>query len=195
MKTIVVFCEDAGHEQFLTALVERLAVTFGVSVKATTRSAGGHGRMLKALREYVDDLRRSAGVPDLLVVARDSNCRGIVETQNEIDECLKEFQTFAIYAIPNPHIERWLLLDSAAFRTVLGAGCEAPDEKCDRYRYKKILADAVRDAGVNPALGGIEYADDIVEAMDIDRMLTADSSLGTFLQEIRQQFRLWAAEQ
>lgn len=196
MKDVVLFCEDAGHERFVTALVERLSAEYDVSVDVTSLSAmGGHGRMLADLRTYVDDLRSIGGIPDLIVVARDSNCRGVARTQSEIDACLEEYSDFAILAIPNPHVERWLLVDSSAFKDVLGAGCNAPDEKCDRGRYKRVLAEAVREAAdINPALGGLEYTADLVDAMDLDRMTTADDSLGTFLQTLRQQFDAWRRE-
>ena len=35
-----------------------------------------------------------------------------------------------VKAIPEPHIERWLLLDGAASRAAVGKGCQAPDLKC-----------------------------------------------------------------
>ena len=41
--------------------------------------------------------------------------------------------------VPNPHVERWLLLDGAAFKAAVGHGCDAPDQKCDRGRYKERL--------------------------------------------------------
>jgi hypothetical protein len=55
--------------------------------------------------------------------------------------------------VPDPHIERWLLLDSQAFKEVLHRGCSAPDQKCDRDRYKLLLDEAVRAAEVEPLLG------------------------------------------
>ena len=74
-----------------------------------------------------------------------------------------------ILAIPDPHVERWLLLDGAAFKSVFGRGCDAPDRKCDRGRYKRRLAESIVAAGVTPILGGIEFAEDIVQCMDIER--------------------------
>lgn len=91
----------------------------------------------------------------------------------------------AVKAVPDPHVERWLLLDGAAFRGVLGRGCDAPDQKCDRGRYKELLARAIYDAGVAPSLGGIELAEDIVAAMDLKRAVRADRSLERFIDELR----------
>ena len=42
-----------------------------------------------------------------------------------------------------------------------------------------------------PALGGIEFAEDIVNQMDIDRAMRADRSLSRFVEEIRQTLRQW----
>ena len=42
-----------------------------------------------------------------------------------------------ILAPPDPHVERWLLLDGAAYKAVFGKGCDTPDLKCDRNHYKQ----------------------------------------------------------
>jgi hypothetical protein len=96
-----------------------------------------------------------------------------------------------VYAIPDPHIERWLLLDAAAFKAVLGRGCEAPQQKCERRRYKRLLMEAVRSAGVTPLLGGIKYADSLVKMMDLRSVESADESLGRLLKDLRTVFKAW----
>ncbi|MGZ8247785.1 hypothetical protein, partial [Methylomagnum sp.] len=97
-----------------------------------------------------------------------------------------------IIATPNPHIERWFLLDSKAFRTVFGRGCDAPDHKCERSRYKKLLIDAIRNAtGFVPDLGGIEYSDKLVQHMDLEWLARTDDSLGRLLADLRGAFQNW----
>lgn len=185
-----VFCEDEGHERFVVAMLDRLAAAYGVEVEVVMLSArGGAGRMMKRLDAYVEDLRRTRPLPDLVVVARDTDTRGLSQTQRDIEDALGEFAAFAILATPEPHVERWLLLDSSAFKAVLGTGCDALSKTQERDRYKRELADAVRAAGVEPLLGGLEYTEDIVAAMDLDRMVTADASLGAFVQDVRRWFR------
>ena len=93
--------------------------------------------------------------------------------------------------MPDPHIERWLLLDAAAFKAVLNRGCSPPDQKCEKGRYKSLLRDAVRAAGVTPPLGGIEYAEDIVREMDLDSAARTDQSFGNVLGELRAKFNEW----
>ena len=94
-------------------------------------------------------------------------------------------------ATPDPHIERWLLLDGSAFKAVFGKGCEAPDQKCDRDRYKQLLIEAIRGTGHLPTLGGIEYAKDILIHMDIHRAARADKSFQRFVEELFNTFGKW----
>ena len=83
----------------------------------------------------------------MIIVATDGNCKGFLERKRQIEEVVKSFSGLVICAIPDPHIERWLLLDSAAFKKVLGKGCAAPTYKCQRDLYKQLLGDAIVDAG------------------------------------------------
>ena len=99
----------------------------------------------------------------------------------------------AVIAIPDPHIERWLMLDSNAFKTVFGGCCDAPDQKCERDRYKRLLLQAIRKTGIFPSLGGIEYAEDVVAAVDIDKAASADASFGHFVRDMRARFSIWQA--
>lgn len=96
-----------------------------------------------------------------------------------------------ILAVPDPHIERWLLLDGAAFKAVFGKGCDAPDQKCDRRRYKEQLIKAIHASGTVPRLGGMEYAEDLVREMDIERVSQLDRSFRRFVTGLRNRFREW----
>lgn len=195
MREIFVFAEDAGHEQFLRSLLMRLSAKYNTDIKITLRNVrGGHGRVVSELEQFIRDLRRSRdSLPDLLVVATDGNCKGYQRRKQELDAIAASLGEFVLYAIPDPHIERWLLIDSAAFKAVLGKGCAAPDQKCERDRYKELLRQAVRATGVAPLLGGLEYTDDLVRAMDLARMERADPSLGRLLAGLREKFEGWRA--
>lgn len=191
MPKVNLFTEDFGHEEFLKALLKRFMYEFSIEVEIESYSVrGGHGKALTELEQYMRDLRKGVVPPaDLLAVAIDSNCRGYAERKREVERISREYSDRVICAIPDPHIERWFLLDSAAFKLALGRGCQAPDHKCDRGRYKKLLIEAVREAGVTPLLGGIEHADDIVAFMDLERMEASDDSLGKLISELRSIFR------
>jgi hypothetical protein len=193
MISVTVFGEDYAHEIVLRTLVQRLAEEHNLPVGIHVRSAaGGHGRMLRELGQYVKELERGkTSLPDLFIVARDANCEGYAQRVKEIQAVLGGYAGPVVQAVPDPHIERWLLLDSQAFKAVLGHGCKAPDQKCDRDRYKKLLDLAVRGAGVEPLLGGVEFAEDIIRAMDPDRAHRADASFGHLLSDLRAVFRQW----
>lgn len=191
MREIVLFVEDEAHQQVIGALVRRISMEADVAVRLDWRNAvGGHGRVTAELDDFMRDLRRHGSPwPDLIVVATDANCKGINERVREVSHADAPAQL--ILAIPDPHIERWLLLDGAAFKTVFGTGCDAPDRKCDRGRYKQRLIEAVHAAGTTPLLGGIEYAEDIVMAMDIDRASRLDRSFKRFVEDLRAAFQGW----
>ena len=198
MHKIHLFCEDVGHEQFLRALLNRFAREFDVEITLNFYSArGGFGRMIERLKNYVARLQRGGldlETPDLIVVARDANCKGLSKMQAELKDIVEDFDSMTIYAIPDPHVERWLLVDSSAFKYALGRGCSAPDQKCEKERYKQLLIDAILITGKTPVVGGIEYTEDIVNAMDLDRMVTADSSLGSLITALRRTFSSWSRQ-
>ena len=190
MREITLFGEDDAHRLVVGALVQRLADEAGIALRQDWRNAvGGYGQVVREFDDYLRDLNREGVRPDLIVVATDSNCSGLNERTRELER--PSSLARVIMAIPDPHIERWLLLDGAAFRRVLGRGCDAPDHKCDRARYKSLLIDAVYAAGITPSIGGIEFAEDIVRQMDIQRATRADRSLDLFVQQIRPIFREW----
>lgn len=193
MFSINLFVEDRGHEVVLRTLVKRLAAQYSVSVHVVVKTAtGGHGRVLSKFKEYMSDLENSReAMSDLLIVATDGNCKGYLGRKQEIDAAMKHFAGQVIYAIPDPHIELWLLLDATAFKTVLGKGCSAPGQKCERNLYKRLLIEAIRQTGINPPLGGIEYAEELVNAMDLERLERTEESLGKLLKSLRKQFQVW----
>ncbi len=196
MRRVALFVEDFAHEEFMTAWVQRFSRETGVLVELHPYSVrGGHGRAIQELGQFVQDVHEAGEAwPDLLVVALDADSQGYNQRRGEIETVIGELSFRVVLAVPDPHIERWLLLDSAAFKSVLRKGCEAPDRKCDRDRYKKLLAQAVSQTGVAPSIGGIEHARDIVEAMDVSRMTHkgADKSLGRFIQELQRVFKDWS---
>ena len=190
-RNIALFVEDDAHEKIIGALIWKIAAEFGFNVKFDWRNAvGGHGKVIAELKVYIRDLERQGTPwPDLIVVATDANCKGLNERSREIGP--PDAPAPILLAIPDPHVERWLLLDGAAFKAVFGRGCQAPDRKCVRKLYKRKLIEEIRDAGGTPFLGGIEYAEDIVHHMDIDHAAQADDSLQRFVEDLRNILRSW----
>lgn len=189
-RKIVLFGEDEGHRVVVGALVERVARELNVGVRQNWRSAtGGRPRLVGEYRDYLARLPQDPGTrPDFIVVATDSNCEGLAKRERDIEEAGKTWPGEIVKAIPHPHVERWLLLDGAAFKRAVGQGCRAPDRKCDRERYKDFLTDAVVAAGVDPYAGGLEYAADIVEHLDM-RRASGDQSFRRFVESLRRALR------
>lgn len=193
MHEIALFVEDAAHRLILRPLVRRIADDHRAAARLHWRNAiGGHGRVVREFDTYLRDLAQRGGSwPDLIVVATDANCVGLNGRTRQVADHARRACAPVVSAVPDPHVERWLLLDGAAFKAAVGQGCSAPDRKCDRSRYKKRLIDAVRDAGVTPILGGLEYAEDIVREMDIVRAAQADRSFGRFVDDLSAAVRGW----
>ncbi len=191
MREIALFAEDYAHQLVIGALVSRVAGEYNIDVHLDWRSAvGGYGRVITEYNNYIRDLIRQGNPrPDVIVVATDANCKGLNERMREI--IARGEPATMIHAIPDPHIERWLLLDGPAFKAVFGMGCDAPDQKCDRRRYKQRLIEAIRDTGTIPRLGGIEYAEDIVQHIDINRVARSDRSFRRFVEALRNTFQEW----
>jgi hypothetical protein len=194
MRSLALFVEDFAHETFLKALVQRLAEEYHQEVTFQPYSVrGGSGKVVKELREFLRDLQRGRRqMPDLIIVGRDANCQGHLKQRQQLELVAERCSCGVVYAIPDPHIERWLLLDSSAFKAVLGRGCAAPQTKCERRRYKRLLLEAIRATGVTPLLGGIEYTEALVNAMDLRFLESADESLGRLLRDLRSIFNTWA---
>ena len=194
MREIALFVEDEGHQAVIGALVQRLAGEYNILVHLDWRSAvRGHGRVVQELHNYLRDMRGQGDpFPDLIIVATDANCKKWKERVKELGN--QNAPAPMIFAVPNPHIERWLLLDSAAFKAVFGKGCDAPDQKCERDLYKQRLIKAIRDTGIMPSLSGIQYARDIVQHMDIDRAKRADRSFQRFVDDLLREFQCWKLE-
>jgi hypothetical protein len=188
MLECILLGEDIGHETVIRTVMERVAAMMGRPLRVSVRSSrGGYGRMQSELGEFVKDLvRQPAGRPDLLVLATDANCVGRRVREEQLLPVLGPLQGIlpVVLAIPDPHIERWLLMDSRAFKTVLGRGCNAPVDKCKRDLYKKLLEEAVRDAGWRPMIRGMEHAEDLVKAMDFERVRHVEESFGCFLDDL-----------
>lgn len=193
MYNISLFVEDEAHEDFLTTLVQRLADTYQVEVHLLPYSVrGGRGKVINALKRYQQELLlNQEELPHLIIVGIDGNCMRPPAREREINQVLSGFADFAICAIPDPHIERWLLLDSEAFKTVFGSGCLTPDRKCKRDRYKRLLMNAIYEVGANPTLAGTRHVADLVKAMNFQRLARRHDSLGRLFKALQQQFEKW----
>lgn len=192
---IDIFAEDRAHEDFIKAIVNRIASEENKRVSIRIRSArGGHGRALKEFTLYQKGARYSVDdsncLPDLIVVAIDSNCQKFKAAKESIVNSIEsEFIDRTVIACPDPHIERWFLADPESFARIIGTNPSFKKKKCERDYYKKILSKAITDSGYPVTLGGIEFAKDIVEGMDMYRAGRQDRSLKHFLDDLKSHLR------
>ena len=180
--------EDAAHEKFLRPLIRRLAHDADVPVEVQVRAArGGRPRVMQELGLYQRAIAQGvAGRPDLLVAAIDANCAPYAQARRSIERKIRsEFRGITVIACPDPHVERWYLADPASFAQVVGKQPRLGKRKCDRDRYKRILAAAVSAAGHPVLLGGIEFADDLVASMDLYRAGRNEKSLKRLIDDLR----------
>ncbi|MCC6365437.1 MAG: hypothetical protein IT165_18140 [Bryobacterales bacterium] len=103
-------------------------------------------KLVSELHEFFRDLNRERTfIPDAIVIAADANCEGYQTRKRSIDKVasLAAIVPPVISAIPDPHIERWMLVDENAFGTVFGRGCTLPAIKCAKDEYKRLLRDEI----------------------------------------------------
>lgn len=148
-------------------------------------------------KEFLRDVsRQGQPFPDSIVVVVDANCQGHNERKKLMDGVLARYPTFqqlVCYAIPDPHIERWMLVDPNAFRAVFGRGCTLRAIKCAKDEYKRLLRKEIRASGIEAALGGEEFAEDIVMEIDLANVEVCEPSLGLFLRSLKALFNGWRA--
>jgi hypothetical protein len=189
-----VFVEDRAHEELVIALVRRIAGELKRSVEIRPRAArGGHGRVLKELAQYQKLVMLGAAtmsLPDVLVVAIDTNCHGLTKRKQEIRKQLRPaFRNRTVIAAPDPHVERWYLADDHAFRKIVGIEPPKEPRKCERDRYKKLLLDSVRQAGHPAILDGIEFGRELAQHMDFYRVGKSEPSFKQFVDDAQSVFK------
>jgi hypothetical protein len=189
------FVEDRAHEEFISAIVRRIARNENRQIQLRVRAArGGYPRVLNELALYQRMVLRglaAMSLPDVLVVAADANCQGLAAKRTAIRKRLKKpFKARTVLAVPDPHVERWYLSDRQAFKQVVGIEPPAERRKCERERYKRILAQAVREGGHPAILGGIEFAKELAQSMDFYRAGRAEPGFRQFVSDATSAFKL-----
>jgi hypothetical protein len=189
-----IFVEDRAHEAFLVPMLRRIAQEEKVVVTPRVRSGrGGHGRAIAELKLYQDLVQKGAvGTtnPDVLIAGIDGNCSTFAKAKKAIVAATHTpFSDRLVVACPDPHVERWYLADPESFKAVVGYRPTIARKKCARDYYKDALAKVVRKAGHPATLGGIEFAPELVERMDLYRAGRNERSLKAFVDELRGRLR------
>lgn len=200
------FLEDRGHEIFIKAIVSRVAKEKGFQPGDwinDVRSAIGGGS-IKEYRNFLNNLSKiKEYFPfDILIVASDGNCNGYLKKKKQLlgyAEKTKIAQLDLdrfVFAIPDPHIEKWYMNDPKGFNNAVGSGAlpVLPSYKCEKSHYKKIMSNAFTSSKITPQFAGYEYGERIVEEIDIYEAGKADNSfkhfcddIGNVLQRLREE--------
>lgn len=196
---VVYFLEDRAHEGFIKALVERIAGEEGLAptwVEHDVRSARYGSKAVVEWRKFLQEVRHwRTPHPDLWVIAIDGNCHGYTERVAQLRRYLKPtdaFQENVVFAIPDPHVERWYLIDQRALKeaTGLAEAPGAPPYKCKKNFYKDELRRALAPPPVQSLLGGPEFAERIVQHMgDLRDLARQEPSFAKLVNDLRAQFR------
>ena len=188
---MVFFLEDSAQEALIPNLVRRLISDENrnpqdYELKVLSARGGGS---IRAYKEFVKGVKKyKIPAEDVLIVGSDSNCNGFAKRRSQLNAAAKDVPYSTIMtAIPDPHIERWYLLDNKALANAAGVPVQAvpPAAKCDKGHYKKLLKDSFAQHNLSPPLGGAEYGPSIAATMDLYAAGVADHSLRDFVNQVR----------
>lgn len=190
------FVEDRAHESFLEPLLMRIAreQDQDIEMEIRVRSArGGHSRAIAEFEFYQSIVTKSllgSESADIVVVAIDGNCSTSTVARRRIqDATVPMLRDRLVIACPDPHIERWYVADPESFDTIVGHHPIVGRKKCARGHYKQILTTAIQQADHPVTLGGVDFAPELVEDMNLYRAGRNDSSLNAFLRDLRVRLR------
>lgn len=185
---VALFCEDRAHEQFVRALVARIAREISVPVEINPVTVrGGFGRVITELSAWQRAVSQGLSRPDLLIVVRDANCKGWNEARTELQRAIDtSLFPHSVVGCPAPHVERWCLADPSSFaRVVEGPAPAPPADKCERGFYKTLLREAILAADQLIVTDEMEYAPELVDAMDLYRAGKNQASLRHFHDDLQ----------
>ncbi len=192
---ILYFLEDIAHQRFITSLVKRIAADeslTGKKIHHEIRTARHGSRAVGEFKKFIkDESKKEKTDVDLLIVAVDGNRKGYSERRKQLDKYIKSghpYKDRVVYAIPDPHIERWYILDQKAFKEGVGldkAPALPPYKRAKDY-YKNFMRKALREGSINSLLGGAEFAEKIVDGIhDINSLCNNDKSFKSFVDDLR----------
>ena len=145
--------EDTAHENIARALFRRLSSQEGMRISIGAAIGGGYGGVITEIKGFQKALKKGAipaGTPDLLVVLIDANCHDFQDTKRGAVKVIDaSLFPFFVIGCPNPHIEKWLLLDQHALSVVFGTSLDIPLQKCDRDYYKNELKRIIHDISLD----------------------------------------------
>jgi hypothetical protein len=196
---ILYFLEDRAQEGFIKALVNRVAQDESIplnSLNHDVRSARGGSRAITEFGRFMrDTMQTSSSDVDLLIVAIDGNCKGYRDRVRQLEQYIRQnhpLRNKVVYAVPDPHIERWYMMDQRAFKNGVGVdrSPDMPPYKCKKDYYKQLLRKTLVESNVGSLLGGAEYAENIVSSItSLDSLRSQNAGFQNFVDGLRAFFR------
>ena len=199
--SVAFFLEDIGQEAIIPPIFKRVASEEGIPPEylecRVLHSRGGGS--LSAYAKFLKDAKKTRHASaNLLVVGSDGNCKGFATRRDQILR-KAEGSPFAevIAAVPDPHVERWYLLDIPTLQNAAGVHITLPPvpEKCEKNFYKRLLRQAFDGTEVTPPLGGIEYGERIADQMDFYNAGKQDHGFADFVEKSRAWLRRQLSQQ
>lgn len=188
---IAYFLEDAGHEAIIPPLVKRLireADKPAEDFTHLTLNARG-GRSISSYQSFLADAKKRKHLPaDLLVVGSDGNCKGFAARRDEIKAiAANPPYPIVVTAVPDPHVERWYLLDPSALSKAASISKmpDLPTHKCEKDYYKRLLRSVFNNSSIVPLLGGTEYGPLVADRMNLYVASKADHGFAEFIDGVR----------
>lgn len=196
---ILYFLEDRAQEGFIKALVNRIAQDESIplnSLNHDVRSARGGSRAIREFKTFMRDIMKTnPSDVDLLIVAIDGDCKGHRDQVDKLKQYIRQdhpLRDKVVYAVPDPHIERWYMMDQRAFKNGTGVARSPsmPPYKCKKGYYKQVVRDALAKSDTVSLLGGAEYAEGIVASMtSLDALRNQNAGFQVFVDSLRTFFR------
>lgn len=177
--------EDEATERIIDALVKRQAELLGLYARQRQAFCWRGSEVARRVAEWKAFVARS-GYAAFTIFALDGNGKGTSEARKKLEDLLPESRPpHYLLAIPDPHIERWVLLDGNALQRVFSAPPSPAPPGGGRDFYKNFLAGLAQASLKTHETDGTEYAPDITEVMDFAVAEDADRSLHLFLSSLR----------
>jgi len=198
---IVYFFEDIAHENFIRAFVRRIMAENNIEIREDILTSG-RGEYKSKFVEYLRACKkREMFKYDIVILVHDANCKGIAEFKNRIQRDLDKYNYGfpVVFAIPDPYIERWYLLDKEAFVRAVQGDKYPPDlsyqcSKKHRTFYKEKLREAIRLNDIEPIQGGAEYGERIAWNIDYKQLAQRDRSFNLFISSLEEAKRFFKEE-
>ncbi len=204
---LLYYLEDRAHWSLISSLVKRITEELGIERKVVEDVRSPNPARLRErnaikerFRDLVGDIRKGLIRFDIFIVVVDGNREGVQKRRDDFTRILRgktggeEALSKLVFAIPDPHIEKWYMMDRDAFRTATGADAPAQHliSNALKLDYKLMLKKAFIDSGIHAIGGGVEYAEDIITAIsDINKFKDLEQSCSSFVTDLREKLQLF----